>query len=75
MKEESFMISTSPEQKTIFSCKSDESRQAYTFQRGQRVIFEEEEAEIIRITPLLVIKTKNRVVCGALQNMFASVMI
>jgi hypothetical protein len=69
------MISTSAEQKTAFSCKSDEGSQAYSLQRGQRVIYEEEEAEIIRITPLLVIRTKNRVVCGALQNRFAGVMI
>ena len=69
------MISTSPEHKTVFSGTSDEGDKTYPFQRGQRVIYEEEEAEIIRITPLLVIKTKNRVVCGALQNGFASVMI
>ena len=69
------MISTSLEQRTVFSCTSNEGSQAYPFQRGQRVIYEEEEAEIIRITPLLVIKTKNRVVCGALQKRFASVMI
>ena len=69
------MISTLPEQKTVFSGTSDEGDKAYAFKRGQRVIFEAEEAEIIRITPLLVIKTKNRVVCGALQNRFASVMI
>ena len=69
------MVSTSPEQKTLFSCTSDESSQDYPLQRGQRVIYEEEEAEIIRITPLLVIKTRNRVVCGALRNRFASVMI
>ena len=69
------MVSTSPEQKIVFSSTNNEGSQAYPFQRGQKVIFEEEEAEIIRITPLLVIKTKNRVVCGALQKRFASVMI
>jgi len=37
-------------------------------QKGQRVVYENEEAEVIRATPLLVIKTKNRVVCGALQK-------
>jgi hypothetical protein len=69
------MLWTSSEQKTLFSCTSNKGSQAYPLQRGQRVIYEEEEAEIIRITPLLVIKTKNRVVCGALQNRFAGVMI
>ena len=35
---------------------------------GQKVRFENEEAEIIRISPLLVIKTKDRIVCGALHH-------
>jgi len=39
-------------------------------QKGQKIIFEEEEAEVIRERPLFVIRTKNRVVCGALQNQF-----
>lgn len=42
----------------------------YPLRQGQRVMYEEEEAEIIRVTPLLVVKTKNRVVCGALHNKF-----
>ena len=37
-------------------------------QKGQRVVYEDKEAEVIRVTPLMVIKTKDRVVCGALQN-------
>jgi hypothetical protein len=39
-------------------------------QKGQRIIYEKEEAEIISVKPLLVIKTKNRVICGALQERF-----
>ena len=39
-------------------------------QKGQKIIFEEEEAEVIREKPLFVIRTKNRVVCGALENQF-----
>ncbi len=35
---------------------------------GQKVRFENEEAEIIRVSPLMVIKTKDRVVCGALHG-------
>ncbi len=35
---------------------------------GQKVRFENEEAEIIRTSPLLVIKTRDRVVCGALHH-------
>jgi hypothetical protein len=37
-------------------------------QGGQKVRFENEEAEIIRVSPLMVIKTKDRVVCGALRG-------
>jgi len=37
-------------------------------QKGQKIIYEDEEAEVIRVTPLMVIKTKNGVVCGALQK-------
>ena len=39
-------------------------------QKVQKIIFEEEEAEVIREKPLFVIRTKNRVVCRALQNRF-----
>ena len=37
-------------------------------QKGQRVFYKDEEAEVIRVTPLMVIKTRNGVVCGALQK-------
>lgn len=36
--------------------------------KGQRIIYEKEEAEIIRVKPLFVIKTRKRVICGALQE-------
>jgi hypothetical protein len=35
---------------------------------GQRVRFENEEAEIVRTSPFLVIKTRDRIVCGALHH-------
>jgi hypothetical protein len=38
------------------------------YQKGKRIIFEGEEAYVIREKPLIVIKTKNRVVCGALHK-------
>jgi len=40
----------------------------YLPQKGQKIIYEGEEAEVIREKPLLVIKTKSRVICGALQK-------
>ena len=40
-------------------------------QKGQRVVYEDEVAEVIRVTPLMVIKIKDRVVCGALHNLLA----
>ena len=35
---------------------------------GQEIVFEGEEAYILRLSPYLVIKTKDRVVCGALHS-------
>ena len=37
-------------------------------EKGQIVIYEGEEAEVICVTPQIVIKTGHRVVCGALQK-------
>jgi len=39
-----------------------------SLKKGQRIIYEKEEAEIIRVKPLFVIKTRKRVICGALQE-------
>ena len=38
---------------------------------GQKLIYKGDEAEVIRKSPLLVIKTKNRVICGAFQKKFS----
>lgn len=35
--------------------------------KGQRIIYQGDPAEVIRINPLLVIKTKKRIVCGAIK--------
>ena len=35
--------------------------------KGQRIIYQGVPAEVIRINPLLVIKTKKRIVCGAIK--------
>ncbi len=37
-------------------------------EKGQRVIYERAEAVVVCATPLIVIKTRHGVVCGALQN-------
>lgn len=36
------------------------------FHTGQKIIYEGEEAQIIRLSPFPVVKTSNRVICGAL---------
>jgi len=38
------------------------------FEIGQKIIYENEEANIIHVKPLFVIKTRNRAICGSLQN-------
>ena len=45
-------------------------RGSYLPQKGQKIIYEDEEAIVIRVTPLMVIKTKDRVVCGAIEKRF-----
>ena len=37
-------------------------------QKGERIMYEGEEAEIVSLKPLFVIKTENRVVCGAFSK-------
>jgi len=48
--------------------KSSFTREEEYHQKGRRIIFEGEEAYVIREKPLIVIKTKKRVVCGALHK-------
>ena len=36
--------------------------------KGEIVMYEEKEAEVIRVKPLLIIKLDNRILCGALNN-------
>jgi len=49
-----------------FSSKA--KKQDYPFSTGQKIMYEGEEAEIISVKPLLVIKSRNRVVCGDLYK-------
>ena len=39
-------------------------------QKAQKIIYEGEEAFLVRSKPFYVIKTKDSVVCGALHNRF-----
>ncbi len=36
--------------------------------KGEIVMYEGKEAEVIRVKPLLIIKLNNRILCGALHN-------
>jgi hypothetical protein len=45
-------------------------RAGYQPEKGQKGFYEGEEAQVISINPFMVIRTKNRVVCGALQESF-----
>ena len=38
------------------------------FQEGQIVLYEGEEAKVIGVEPLLIIKVNDRVICGALHS-------
>jgi hypothetical protein len=43
-------------------------RSGCLLQKGQRILYEGEEAHVIKVKPLLVIKTRDRVICGALPQ-------
>ena len=38
--------------------------------KGEIVMYEGKEAEVIRVKPLLIIKLNNRILCGALHRIF-----
>lgn len=38
------------------------------FKKGKRVLYEGKEAKVIGIKPLLIIKTEDRIICGALHE-------
>ncbi len=62
-------MSPSTKENNFFpSLKHTHDRAAQPHRNGQKVRFENEEAEIVRISPLLVIKTRDRIVCGALHH-------
>jgi len=62
-------------QNCAVDCAARFDRESCSPQKGQRIIYEDEEAEVIRVAPLMVIKTKNGIVCGALRNRFECVMV
>lgn len=43
------------------------------FQKGQKILYEGEEAEVISTSPMLIVKTRNAVVCGNIQKSISSV--
>jgi hypothetical protein len=42
-------------------------------QKGQKIMYEGEEAEIIRVKPFPIIKTKTGVVCGVLNKQYKNI--
>lgn len=57
-------------QKAALSFAAEADQESLFPQKGQKILFEGEEAKVIRVKPFLVIKTKNRVICGALHKLF-----
>ncbi len=41
--------------------------------KGEIVTYEEKEAKVIGVNPLLIIKLENRILCGALHNQIESI--
>ena len=38
------------------------------FKKGKKVLYDGKEAKVIGIKPLLIIKTEDRIICGALHE-------
>ncbi len=38
------------------------------FKKGEKVLYDGKEAKVIGIKPLLIIKTEDRIICGALHE-------
>ena len=38
------------------------------FKKGKKVLYDGQEAKVIGIKPLLIIKTEDRIICGALHE-------
>jgi len=43
------------------------------FRKGEIVTYEGKEAKVLGVSPLLIIKLENRILCGALHNQIESV--
>lgn len=41
----------------------------FRFQKGQKILYQGEEGEIIRLNPVPVVKTKTRVACGNIHDL------
>jgi len=57
-------------QKAALSFAAEADQETLFSQKKQKIIYEGEKAEVLSVKPLFVIKTKNRVVCGALKKQF-----
>lgn len=49
--------------------RADVAKQEWlSLKKGQKIVYDGEEAEVIKISPLLILKTKTRVICGELND-------
>lgn len=62
------MLTTGVSNNNTFSLVDKGYAANFVLQTGQRIIYEGEEAQIIRLSPFLVVKTSNRVICCAMFN-------
>ena len=57
----------------IYNFENYFSQEVVPPQKGQKIIYEGEQAEIIRVKPFLIIKTKTGVVCGVSNRQFRNI--
>ncbi len=54
-------MDTNPGKETL---KSDRNQ----LREGQRVLYEGKEAEVIAVKPMIILKFKNRIICGSISG-------
>ena len=67
------MLKTRKSKKSPAILTTGAEQEKLPLKKGQRIIYEKEEAEVIRVKPLFVIKTRKSVICGALQERFEQI--
>ena len=62
------MLESTSFQEDVLACTSKDYNRDDFIHEGQTIVYEGKKFEVARVRPLLVIKSRNRVVCGNLYK-------